>query len=74
MKDFMKDEAVLVREEPRLQELALEQLRWTRTQWWDRLRGRVALKPAERIALHKILQQVRQELEAEAQRTHAYEQ
>ena len=71
MKDFLRDEAVLVREEPRLQELALERLQWSRSQWWDRLNGRVKLKPVERLALSAILREVRAEQEAEAQRAHA---
>lgn len=66
MKDFLNQEAVLVREEPRLQELALDKLKWSRSQWWDRMRGRVSLKPAERIALKQCLEQVRNEMETEA--------
>lgn len=69
MKEFLRNEAVLVCEEPRLQELAMEELQWTRNQWWDRLNGRVELKPAERIALTHLLAQVREEQAAE--RAHA---
>ena len=61
MKDFLHDEAVLVCEEPRLQELALEKLQWTRNQWWDRMNGRVKLKAAERLVLSGILAEVRSE-------------
>ena len=69
MKDFLRDEAVLVCEEPRLQELALEKLSWSRNQWWDRLNGRVKLKPAERMILSNLLAEVR--AEAEEERAHA---
>lgn len=67
MKNFIHEVQLLVGEERILRQKAQEKLGWTSDQWYDRFSGRVALKPAERIALEVLTKEIREEKE-EAER------
>lgn len=61
MKNFIHEVQLLVGEERVLRQKAQEKLGWTTDQWYDRFSGRVALKPAERIALEVLTKEMREE-------------
>lgn len=63
MQNFFSQNKVLVIEERILRRRVLATLHWSETSWYSHWIGKTKLKPAERICMEKILQDIRDEVE-----------
>lgn len=64
MKNFLLETGLTVIESSCFKDRVFVKLGWTPDVWWNKVKGRTPLKPAERLVLEQVLTEIRQEVSA----------